>query len=62
MGIIKEDNSNFATRYRFTKTRFLATLAMSIITLGIYIYIDYNYHVNFEHSVQDQYVNNNEES
>jgi hypothetical protein len=59
MGIIKEDNSNFATRYEFSRTRFLATLAMIFIALGAYIYIEYNYHTNFEQSVQNQYDANN---
>jgi len=59
MGIIKEDNSNFGTRYTFAKTRFLATLAMLILALGAYIYIEYNYHTNFEQSVQNQYDTNN---
>lgn len=59
MGIIKEDNSNFKTRYEFTMTRFFATLAMLFIALGAYFYIEYNYHVNFEQSVQNQYDTNN---
>ncbi len=62
MGIIKEDNSNFATRYEFSKTRFFATLAMLLIAVGAYVYIEYNYHANFEQSVQNQYDNNYEES
>ncbi|MBP7845955.1 MAG: hypothetical protein KA007_00800 [Candidatus Pacebacteria bacterium] len=62
MGIIKEDNSNFKTRYEFTRNRFFATFAMLILALGAYIYIEYNYHVNFEQATQNQYDSNYEEN
>ncbi len=62
MGIIKEDNSNFKTRYDFVKNRFFATLAMLVLALGAYIYIEYNYHVNFEQTTQNQYDANYEEN
>lgn len=62
MGIIKEDNSNWKTRYNFTKKRFWATLVMLILAIGAYIYLDYNYSANFEKTLDDSYNNNYEEN